>query len=138
MAENVWPDGGLRTGAPATPAATAEVRRRPTRHDCRLDAEFSVKSSGATGRATIVNLGLGGARVDLPVEVGLPDELTLKFSLPGPQKGGGAAAALEVTGRVVWTVADQPTGPFPTGLQFPALDDAARRRIYDFIGSTGG
>lgn len=115
---------GQEAGSVMSPAG----RRIHHRIDCDLEAAFTIDTTGQTGIARCVNIGLGGLRVDFPIEISIPAEIDLAIALPDGE-------SLEARARVVWTVTDRIDGPYPTGLQFGELQDAQRRRLYDAVGS---
>ena len=77
-----------------------------------------------------MDIGLGGTRVDFPIEVVIPTDVQLTIAFPM----GHHTEELELSARVVWTVTDRIEAPYATGLQFQDLPDAARRKLYDIIG----
>ena len=119
------------TGQTAKQATGAAGRRIHQRVECELVAGFSIAATGQTGTARCVNIGLGGLRVDFPVEIAIPAEIALQIQVPGE-------GSIEAKGRVVWTVTDRIDGPYPTGLQLQELPDAQRRRLYDLVGRLTG
>lgn len=122
------PTSGSTRQAAATNTVGRAGRRTHHRVECDLAADFTIRNTGQTGRAQCMNLGLGGLRVDFPVEIVIPAEIELRIHVPDGEP-------LEAAARVVWTVTDRIEGPFPTGLQFQELPDAQRRRLYDLVGS---
>jgi hypothetical protein len=112
------------TDSPQTTTSTNAGRRRHFRLACEIPVRYRT-SSGTEGEATLVNIGMGGARVDLPAEVTLPADLDLEI----PRDGG----PLRVVGRVIWSVLDEEGGPVPTGVQFQQMDDGTRRGLYDLL-----
>ena len=120
-----------RTGQTTKQAAGAAGRRIHQRVECELVADFSIAATGQAGTARCVNIGLGGLRVDFPVEIVIPAEIALQIQVPGE-------GPIEAKGRVVWTVTDRIDGPYPTGLQLQELPDAERRRLYDLVGRLTG
>ena len=117
-----------------TSQATSRRRRQFYRVDCEQEVPFRIDSNGAEGRATLVNLGLGGARIDLPETVRLPALVELSVETTDAMGKPDGEPPLSLTGRVVWTVADAEGGPYPTGLQFMEMDDDVRRRLHAYVG----
>lgn len=135
----VLPDSGSADPARPSPADSGfQGRRQHQRIECRLPAAFTLGSDGTCGQALVVNIGLGGARVDLPLEVGLVEEIDLEITGPAGLVGDAAATMMRMSGRVMWTTSEPVAGLYPTGLQFLRLDDATRRRLYDLLASLAG
>ena len=118
---------------PSTPSLAAATRRRHHRVACALDAGCRLQgpADGRAFTAKVVNLGMGGARVDLPERAPLPGRLTLTLPAIGGTVPDPAPIVLEA--RVVWTVKDAEGAPFPTGIQFTDMGDEARRRLYRYL-----
>ena len=108
------------------PAPGPAGRRTHQRTDCELLVDFSIPTTGQTGTARCVNIGLGGICVEFPVEMVIPAEVALQIHVPGQ-------APLVANGRVVWAVTDRLDAPFPAGIQFQKLPDAQRRHLYDLV-----
>jgi hypothetical protein len=108
-------------------------RRLQFRVECDLAVSFQIPGTGQEGEARIVNLGLGGTRVDLPIEVALPAVVVLTLTPPTPEGATDAAIPLQLRGHVMWTVTERSEGPYPTGLQFREMPDAVRRRLYAIL-----
>ena len=111
-------------------------RRRHYRLYCELETGFHFLGNDTAGKGELVNVGLGGARVDFPIEVPLPAEVVLTFGLPA--NGTRARIDLELPARVVWTVADQEGGPFPTGVQWRELSDDTRNQLHELLRALSG
>ncbi|MAE67881.1 MAG: hypothetical protein CMJ18_26805 [Phycisphaeraceae bacterium] len=120
------------SGLPATDLVGTLGRRGHYRVECDLGVEFSIDAAGQSGHARAVNIGLGGTRIDFPVEIIIPAEVALQITFPG------VTGPICLNGRVVWTVTDRINGPYPTGLQFQELADADRRRLYDLLTGLSG
>ena len=103
-------------------------RRRPHHVACEVLVEYRVRGRDTTGQAAMVGIGLGGARIDFPEEIGLPAEVDLSI----PAAGGGS---IDLAARVIWTVAGGEGRPSPTGLRFEHLDHATKQELYDLLGS---
>lgn len=114
------PDGALRTRGGS--------RRTHLRVECDLAVGFHLRGTGESGRARMADIGLGGARVDLPVPVRIPETVDLTLDIQ-------EAAPLQLSGRVVWTVDGSGDGrpSWPTGLQFQTLEDSERRRLHRLV-----
>ena len=118
------------TGPGRRGRARAIERRNHHRVAARLDATLLFNSTGEVVRSVVVNLGLGGARVDLPLEATLPGSVTLQLpALAGPP----ATSPIEIPAQLAWTVTDREGGPYPTGLQFTKLDEKVRSRLDDYL-----
>ncbi|MEE2711313.1 MAG: PilZ domain-containing protein [Planctomycetota bacterium] len=115
-----------RTGQTTKQAPGPAGRRTHQRTDCELLVDFSIPTTGQTGTARCVNIGLGGICVEFPVEMVIPAEVALQIHVPGQ-------APLVANGRVVWAVTDRLDAPFPAGIQFQKLPDAQRRHLYDLV-----
>lgn len=99
-----------------------------------LLAAFTLESNGTKGLAPIVSLSGKGARLDLPVEVGQAEGLTIEITFPGD--GATRRSTLfTLKAKVIWTVADQPQPPFPTGVQFLGLDEGKKRKFLEALKS---
>jgi hypothetical protein len=101
-----------------------EQRREPRR---RLMVEVHVLSQESRPVAVgeLVNLSLGGAQVDLGVELQLGDRVRVALSIPS----SGFPLGLE--GRVQWRLA-APRG-FSHGLVFVALSVAEEQQLRDLL-----
>ncbi len=120
----------------ARASTLTETRRQHQRTPCCLPVAYTIKPTGERGSATAVNIGLGGLRIDFPVEITLPAEVELAVTFPG--RDGGTPTVVEIAAKVVWTVTEVDGGPWPTGLMFQTLEDGLRRRLYDLITSVRG
>ena len=106
-------------------------RRKHFRLECTIRATFEAPSAGARGDLIVRNIGLGGARIDAPVEFPMPCNIALK--LPPQDTLADPQPELELECQVAWTVADRAEGPYPTGIQFGALDENMRRRLFRYL-----
>ncbi len=106
-------------------------RRKHFRLECSVRASIEAPSAELAGDVIIRNIGLGGARVDIPVELPMP--CAIRLILPGQNGSLESEPAIELSGQVAWTVADRAEGPFPTGIQFAALDEDCRRKLFRYI-----
>ena len=105
-------------------------RRKHFRLECALKAEFEADSIPALGDIIIRNIGLGGARLDSPIEWPMPCRFQLR--LPA-QLEAGESNALEISCTIAWTVADKAEGPFPTGVQFTNLDEGIKGQLFSYL-----
>lgn len=105
-------------------------KRQHFRIPTSIAATWRTVDGTESGELRIVNLGLGGARADFPVEPRLAADIIVV--LPA-QQGTILQSAVEIPASVCWTVANRTTGPFPSGLQFPALDQKLKRRLFEYI-----
>ena len=116
--------------APTLPKPQA--LRRHFRVSCQLPVEFHLESMGCRGHAPVVNLGLGGARLELPVEVDLPTELGI--TIPVEATGDDP---IDLRARVIWTCDDPANATYPTGVQFIGMEEKERQRLYTLIRRLG-
>ena len=106
-------------------------RRKHFRLECSIRASFEAAAADACGDLIVRNIGLGGARIDAPVEFPMPCSMVLK--LPAQEATHEPQPELQLQCEVAWTVADRAEGPFPTGIQFGALDEETRRRLFRYL-----
>ena len=106
-------------------------RRKHFRLECSISAEYVDESGEKSGKLVIRNIGLGGARVDAPVEFPMPFSFLLK--MPAQDSMAVPQPALDLQCHVAWTVADKAEGPYPTGIQFAPLDDRMRQRLFRYL-----
>jgi hypothetical protein len=125
-----------KTQRNVTGTVEALGRRRHYRLQCDLETGFRFVGNDTTGKGQLVNIGLGGARMDFPIEVPLPAEVVLTLGLP--EAGTRPRIDLELPARVVWTVADQEGGPYPTGVQWRELGDETRSRLHELLRALSG
>ena len=122
---------GLQKDKPGV-GATTTGRRHHYRVECDVHVNYQVLQDGRKGSARLVNLGLAGARLDLPEMVDLPADVRLELQ---PIHDSEPDGLLVIEGRVVWTVADEEGGPYPSGVIFQAVDGACRKRLHAYIGA---
>jgi c-di-GMP-binding flagellar brake protein YcgR len=110
-------------------------RRQHYRVTASIIAKYRVEGAPEDGVARIANLGMGGARVDFPEELQIPSWVTLELPAAAADP---KQKALHLRCQVAWTVAGRSTGPYPTGLQFGALDTATKRRLFEYVAELMG
>lgn len=98
---------------------------------CNLDGIFLVE--GKEQAARIVNVGLGGLRVDLPAELSVGQLVDVRIPLPLVKGDMEESQTLEVACQVIWTLFDQTDPPYPTGLKFRDVDPRKRRALIRFL-----
>ncbi len=104
-------------------------RRKHFRVECKFQARFTILGGGepVEGTATIRNLGLGGARIDCPIDLPMPCDL--KVFLPASD----VSPELVLDCRVAWSVAERGECPFPAGLQILNVDAAKRKALFRYV-----
>jgi len=123
-----------RTGTEGAGIAEDATRRHHYRIDCDLPVRGRIEPGGIVFEGRLVNIGLGGASLELPMPVQVPAILHTEIELPVRDSDRTADARLVLPGTVVWNVADGDGAPYPVGVQFTELDDATRRALYLFVG----
>ncbi|MCA9319291.1 MAG: PilZ domain-containing protein [Planctomycetes bacterium] len=106
-------------------------RRQHFRLECGVDASFQLVDSDEPRPARVSKLGLGGARVDFPIELPIPCHLTLH--LPARNTEDGKVRALSLPCRVAWTTAQEDALVHPTGVQFQALSLAQKNGLVEYL-----
>lgn len=110
----------------------AVFENRPQfRVKCNLDGVFLV--NGREQSARIVNVGLGGLRVDLPMELSVGQLLDVRIPLPEVSGDMEENQVLDLACQVIWTLFDQTDPPYPTGLKFRDVDPRKRRTLIRFL-----
>jgi hypothetical protein len=113
----------LSSGTPA-PAVAVE-RRRSTRRPLTVGVEVLSRDRTPIAMGELVNLGAGGAQVDLVLPLEPAARVRVAFHVPG----GGSALTLE--GRVCWR---EPTANgFAHGLAFVDLGEEEERRLMELL-----
>ena len=115
-------------------AIASTGRRSHFRVPCDVEVEFHIEGTDYHGVARAANMGLGGARLDLPIPVRLPATLRLRIH---PAILGGEAEKIPIftiSGRIIWTVEHHGGGPFPCGVHFQDMDDESLSSLHRFIG----
>lgn len=110
-------------------------RRRHYRLECEIRGRCRLTEDGRDGEAVVRNLGLGGARVEMPFELPIP--CAVELVLPPLEGGGLKLAELTLPCNVAWTTAEANGGLHSVGLQFANLDARARTRICDYLYALG-
>lgn len=107
-----------------TPVATLEqlAARRHERLECSVEVDWQLTQRGISGRGLVVNIGLGGACILLPIHVRGPETISFRF----PDAQGGT---LSLTGRTIWSSGDDEASPSRTGVQFINMGDQERRDL---------
>ncbi len=127
--ENAMSDA-LQTAAEARLALDLS-RRKHFRLECSINTQFEAADADLSGQIIVKNLGLGGARVDAPVELPMP--CVMQITLPSQGSGTDPQPELKLECQVAWTVADRAEGPFPTGIQFTDIDDTKKQSLFRYL-----
>ncbi len=106
-------------------------RRKHFRLSCDVRGEFESADGQMKGNLLVRNIGLGGARIDAPIEFPMPSSFVIK--LPAQDSAASPQPALDLKCKVAWTVADRAEGPFPTGVQFTGIEGAAKQQLFRYL-----
>ena len=107
------------------------TRRHHYRVACDIQVRGRCEPGGRPFEGRMVNIGLGGANLELGFPVKVPATLHIEIPLHAE---GHREETLVLPGTVVWNVADGGGAPYPVGVQFLELDDETRRALYAFVG----
>lgn len=112
--------------ATARPAAAEADRRRATRRTLMVEVKVLSRDRAPIALGELVNLGPGGAQVDLGVPLEVGDSVRVAFHIPG----GGSP--LSVEGRVRWRSAA--VRGYSHGLAFQGLTPEEERQLGELLG----
>lgn len=96
--------------------------RRHQRYNCNIPVSWRLLERNQAGESRLINLGLGGACVELPKVVTGPE--TLQITIPLED-----GTMLMLKGRTIWSSGDDESQPCRTGIQFIRMDDPERRAL---------
>ena len=105
-------------------------RRVHFRIDCSIVADWRLIDESASGKATLANIGVGGARSEFDQELHANTVLTL--SLP-PTGKGGEVRPTTLQARVAWTATDDNAEGTATGLQFQFPTPRDREALIGYL-----
>ncbi|MSR75170.1 MAG: PilZ domain-containing protein [Planctomycetes bacterium] len=100
--------------------------RRHQRHNCDIPVSWQLPGRKLTGHSRLLNLGLGGACLELPFAITGPEPLELCFTLDD-------GATITLNSRIIWSSGDEDVLPRRTGVQFQSMSDDARRSLDAFL-----
>jgi CheY-like chemotaxis protein len=115
----------LMPGSSHAAAASGAERRRDPRRTLMVEVKVLSRDRAPIALGELVNLGPGGAQVDLGVPLDLGDAVRVAFHIPGGEN------ALSIEGQVRWR-SSAPRG-FAHGLRFQSLTPDEERQLSELL-----